>query len=196
MPTPVVLFSTIARDLMICLTRKHVMIALAVLHLVLPAAYPVFSQEAEYDIKAEFLERFTRFIEWPPDSSVNDRSVPFVIGLFENPFGDYLKKMAKERVIKGKPIEVRLLEKPDEVLGCDMVYISPSVQPSEVRAILKLTQGRPILSVGDAPGMVEKGVLINLVMSGGHIRFEINREAAEKSGLKMSARLLNLALEK
>jgi len=164
--------------------------------LLLSAPDPLGCQEAEYDIKAEFLERFTRFIEWPSDSSVQDQSVPFVIGLFDNPFGDYLASMAKERKIKGKPVEIRLLHAPDDVLGCNMVYISASIADDDVAAILKLTADRSILTVGDAPGMAEKGALINFYTTNDHVRFEINKRAAERSGLKFSGRLLNLALTK
>ena len=43
------------------------------------------AQVPEYALKAEFLERFTRFVDWPGE---HDPRSPFVIGVYgSNPFG-------------------------------------------------------------------------------------------------------------
>jgi hypothetical protein len=59
--------------------------------------------------------------------------------------------------------------------------------------ILKLTDGKPILTVGDTDGFAQDGVLVNFFSSGSYIRFEVNIDRAEKSKLKFSSRLLKLA---
>lgn len=158
-----------------------------------PATALFTAQLPEYSVKSEFLERFTRFIDWPDDSAVADHGVPFVIGLFGgDPFKGYLTQMAHERKIKNKPVEIRFLAAPDDVLGCDMVFVSAAGEESLPR-IISLTQNKTILTVGDTPGFCEKGILINFYKAGANIRFEINEAAVRGSGLKMSGRLLNLA---
>jgi hypothetical protein len=48
---------------------------------------------SEYEVKAAFLEKFTRFIEWPSEVHIEDVSRPFVIGVIgENLLTQFLKK--------------------------------------------------------------------------------------------------------
>ncbi len=53
-----------------------------------------------------------------------------------------------------------------------------------------------LLTVGETPGFLEHGGIINLVEVQGRIRFEINQEAAKRAGLTVSSRLLRLAMER
>jgi hypothetical protein len=47
----------------------------------------IHAQTDEYLLKAGFLERFTRFIEWPGETNIADNTKPFVISVIgENPF--------------------------------------------------------------------------------------------------------------
>ena len=59
--------------------------------------------------------------------------------------------------------------------------------------ILSHTDSKPILTIGDTNGYAAAGVLINFYTSGETVRFEMNESAIERSGLKVSARLLKLA---
>ena len=51
----------------------------------------------------------------------------------------------------------------------------------------------PILTVGETPRFIEQGGIVNFFLENGKVRFEINRSAAERSGLRISSRLLQLA---
>lgn len=151
------------------------------------------AQPFEYKLKAEFLERFTRFIEWPTESSVSNNSKPFCICVVgENPFGPYLKQMADAVKIKGKVVEIHEMKDLEKLDLCQIVFISRS-EKSILLEILKYTQNKPILTIGDTSGFAEDGVLLNFYESGGHVRFEINMNAVERSKLKFSSRLLKLA---
>ena len=146
----------------------------------------------EYRIKAEFLERFTRFIEWPQKSSVQDVAQPFKICVIgKNPYGSYLKDLAAAAKIQKKGIELSDISSIPEIDTCNLLFISNS-QSVSLPAILQYTQDKPILTVSDSPGFSEEGVLINFYHSEGYVRFEINPEAVEKSGLRFSSRLLKL----
>jgi hypothetical protein len=52
------------------------------------------------------------------------------------------------------------------------------------------------LTVGDTPGFIEDGGVINFKLEGGKIHFEISAEAAEQAQLSISSRLMSLALAK
>ncbi|HSE42218.1 MAG TPA: YfiR family protein [Acidobacteriota bacterium] len=154
---------------------------------------PISSEEFEYKLKAEFIERFTRFIDWPASSSVPHSDIPFDICITgTNPFGEYLTALARNVKIKNKLVRVRDVSRTEEIDSCNVLFISKS-EASHLPAILEKISDRPILSVADTPGYAEKGVLINFYRSGNYVRFEINSAAVQKSGLRFSSRLLKLA---
>ncbi len=172
---------------------KAAPVVLSVLAALLLAAVPPASPETvpEYRVKAEFLERFTRFIEWPPRSG-SERPT-FVIGVAgQNPFGPYLQQLASERRIKGKPVEIRTITDMAQTDGCDLLFISGS-ERAHLPAILGITGSKPILTVSDTPGFCAAGVLINFYSANDTVHFEINEAAVEKSGLKLSSKLLKIA---
>jgi hypothetical protein len=151
-----------------------------------------FAQDREYQIKAEFLERFTRFIEWPADSSVSDPSSPFTVCVIgENPYGTYLQDLAAVERIHKKQIEVSDISSVAQIPSCNLLFISKS-EKGALTSILNLTSEKPILTVGDSPGFADRGVLINFYEDLGYVRFEINPGAVRRSGLKFSSRLLKL----
>jgi hypothetical protein len=152
----------------------------------------LFAQSREYKIKAEFMERFTRFIEWPETTSGDDSPSIFHICLVgNNPFGRYLADLTAEVKIQGKSVEVSNLRETGRIQGCQLIFVDKS-EASNLSSILSVTSYRPILTVSDTEGFAEKGVLINFYTAGDFIRFEINQAAVRKSGLRFSSRLLKL----
>jgi YfiR/HmsC-like len=173
---------------------KDILKRLGLVVLFIAAPHLCSAQDLEYKVKAEFLERFTRFIEWPADSALNGSDKPFCICVTgKNPFGSYLNDMASQVKIKGKSVEIHQIEKlTAELPKCQILFIARS-EKDRLADILKLTQDKPILTVGDTNGFAEDGVLVNFFTSGSYIRFEVNIDRAEKSKLKFSSRLLKLA---
>jgi hypothetical protein len=160
------------------------------------AATPLSAQVPEYQLKAEFLERFTRFIEWPADSRVSDPATPFVIAVIgRNPFGAYLDTLSASRKIKGKTVVVRQITGPEQAGDCDLLFIAGG-EHGRIKEILARTAGKPILTVGDGDEFARSGVLFNFadtVDTGGMVAFEISEPAVKKSGLTVSSKLLRLA---
>lgn len=173
---------------------KEVIKRLGLIILFIAAPHICFAQDFEYKVKAEFLERFTRFIEWPDDSPINNADKSFCICVTgKSPFGSYLNEMASQAKIKGKAVEIHQIENlSTELPKCQILFIARS-EKDRLGEILKLTQDKPILTVGDTNGFAEDGVLVNFFTSGSYIRFEVNIDRAEKSKLKFSSRLLKLA---
>lgn len=151
------------------------------------------AQQSEYTIKAVFLEHFTRFIEWPESSNIEDTSSPFFIAIIgENPFGSILEQIYAEQKIRNKEVEIQYILTPDGITDCHILFISSSKRDI-LPEILSRTRDKPILTVGDTKGFAEDGVLINFYLAEDRIKFEINENAVHESGLVMSYRLLNLA---
>ena len=59
---------------------------------------------------------------------------------------------------------------------------------------LEPARKHPVVTVGESPGFIAAGGIINLVNVGGRIRFEINATAARRNDLDISSRLLALAV--
>jgi hypothetical protein len=154
-------------------------------------AAPTVANEPE--IKAQFFERFTRFIDWP--ESALAKGTPFVVCLVGgNQLAADIERRMARTTVKGLPTQVRRLpaSPPPDPGGCHAVYIAPATRP-QLPALLARTRGRPILTVADTEGFSSQGVLINMYIEERFVRFEINDPALRASGLKASSKLLRLA---
>jgi hypothetical protein len=150
-------------------------------------------QIEEYIIKAVFLERFARFVEWPPEDEEGDTTDKFVITVIgNNPFKTVLDSLYEEKNIKSKEVRIRYISRIKDINNTDILFISESEQEN-LSDILLYTDDKPILTVGDTEGFAEKGVHVNFFLDKDKIRFEINEKAARASGLYISHLLLNLA---
>ena len=156
------------------------------------AAVPVVRHE--YDVKAAFLQKFALFVEWPASAFASGKE-PFTIGILgQDPFGGRLETVLSNKMVQGRSLEFRRYAKVDEVLKtrCHLLFVASS-EKSRLAPILEALQTSPVLTVSDAPGFGEMGVMINLVVVGESLRFEINQEASNRAGLRISSQLLDLA---
>lgn len=146
-----------------------------------------------YEVEAEFIERFTRFIDWP-DAAFAAPDAPFAVCTWGGGvLSAQLERSLSRRHIKGRPVRMLRVGAVDQLASCHVLYLALG-DPDLVRTVSNHTHGRPILSIGDQPGLAEAGLFINLVVgSDGLVRFEINREVASASKLKVSSKLLRLA---
>jgi hypothetical protein len=144
----------------------------------------------EYDVKAAFLYNFTKFVDWPSDAFPDPGNLKICV-LGENPFGGSLQTLAGEQVGNRKLTVVRTdsLAKP---AGCQILFISRS-ERENLNKILTAVGDAPVLTVADSNGFADRGVMINFVLEGSKVRFEINTGAADRAGIKISSKLLQLA---
>ncbi len=63
-----------------------------------------------------------------------------------------------------------------------------------MRAALRALDGKPVLTVTDAEDADSSGSIVQFVIRGGHVRFEIDNAAAQRNHLAISSKLLGLAL--
>ena len=54
----------------------------------------------------------------------------------------------------------------------------PRSQSSRTAALLRAAGDAAVLTVGESPRFLDAGGLINFVVEGGHVRFDINADAA------------------
>lgn len=150
-------------------------------------------QTQEYEYKAAFIERFTRFVEWPAELENRKFNNTFQIAVLgKNPFHYSLDNLFNEVKIKGQKVKIIYTDKITEASTVNLVFISNS-ESKRVKEHLKVFEDKPILIISDSRGFCEKGTHINMYEDGHYIRFEINKEAIKKSGLTVSSLLLTSA---
>lgn len=156
------------------------------------APAPVRAPRSEPEIKAEFVQRFTAFVEWP-EATFADHDAGFLVCVAgSGPVADQVVTVARMRVFKGRRAHVRRLGPREPAGRCHLLFIAATEEP-RLGELLATVADQPVLTVGDGPGFGARGALINFFRQGENVRFEVNAEAVKRGGLRFNARLLQLA---
>jgi hypothetical protein len=175
----------------------HLVRWLATAALVLAGAYAqrAWSQDlqnAEYSIKAAFLCKFGNYVDWP--TPVNSGTAPaFVIGvLASTEVVQELSSAARGQTVNGQPIAVRRLERNSSFDGLSILFIARTHAARTAEA-LDAAKDKPVLTVTESDSGLATGAMVNFVVVDDKVRFDVSFAAAERSKLKISARLLGVA---
>jgi hypothetical protein len=146
---------------------------------------------SEDAVKAAFLPRFARYVEWPDAAVPAGRPLQLCI-VGRDPFGPMLERVTAGESVQGRPIEIRRFNLAEHAAACHIAFVSGSERqtPSQMLAALS---PRPILTVTDARIGPQRGI-IHFVVDGGKVRFFIDNGEASRKGLAISSRLLALAV--
>jgi hypothetical protein len=117
-----------------------------------------------------------------------------VIGIFgEDPIGAILDDTLKGETFQNRAVRVQHVSAVNEAKTCDILFVSQS-QKKRISEVLEAIRGIGTLTVGDTEDFIPLGGMIAFKKEGNKIRFQINPEAATRSGLKISSKLLHLAI--
>ncbi len=147
---------------------------------------------SEYEIKAGFLYNFCLFVDWPAEAFAADSTILRIGILGTDRFKTKLKRVVAGKTIRNKKLVVSTYRSIDEVHNCHVLFISRS-ETKRLRYILGKIGTASILTIGESHNFVESGGMIELFNKNRKVRFNINQIAARQAGLRISARLLNLA---
>lgn len=167
--------------------------AVALAALGLAASHNLSAQAAkptEYEVQAAYLSNFGRFVEWAP--ATGDKDPFYVCVLGADPFGSVLDAALRGESINGQPMVPRRIAAPAEASNCRIVYINPA-KDTQMRAILGALRNMSVLTVSDAADFTREGGMIQFVLDGNRVRFDINLGAAQRAGLTLSSELLKVA---
>lgn len=145
----------------------------------------------EAQLKAEFVERFMRFVEWPSDSPAEAK--PLVVGVLgESSIHTHLSRIASQRTVHGRPMVVVRLDDVSDAADCAVVVLGENDRLA-ARELAQVTSRRPVLTISEHSGLMDEGLIVGFYRSGDKLRFEINEKAARAHGLRVSSKLLSLA---
>ena len=148
---------------------------------------------SEQQVKAAYLYNFAKFIEWP-DSAFSGDADPIQIAIIgEDPFGAILDQTVQNKTLNGRPLLINRFQSLPLELHFHIAFIG-SKDIKQVQSILKQLESSPTLTVGDTKDFATRGGCINFVFKQNRVLFEINMDASQRVGLKISSRLLRLAI--
>ncbi len=146
----------------------------------------------EYELKAGYLVNFTKFIAWPKNS-FRASDAPFVIGVAgSSPCTSILLEITKGLKISGRNIVIKVLETPAAVQGTQVLFL-PAAQDSRLKDWLAAAHRGGVLTVGESESFFKQGGILNYFREEEKIRFDLNIDQAESTGLQVSAQLQKLA---
>jgi len=140
-------------------------------------------------LKAALLYNFAKFAEWPGLPS--GAPIAFCV------VGDEGIAAALVQTVRGQNINGHMLEvaRPQDSAtwrACHLLFLADS-EMRLATAGLEAIRALPVLTVSDGKDFSQAAGIIELYVEGGRMRFAINLDAADRSGLRLSSRLLGLA---
>jgi len=150
------------------------------------------TETLEQRVKAAFLYKFAGYVEWPAKSFARPET-PVVIGVMGNELlAAELIQAVTGRTVNDRLVTVKRLKAGDSLAGIHVLFIGKS-ESARLNQLARSAQPLSILTVTESDGALAHGSVINFVLADGRVRFEIALDSAEKSGLKLSSRLLAVA---
>lgn len=156
--------------------------------LLLACAGPAMAQpDSEPQLEAAYLVNFLKYVEWP----ASNRSTTAICLFGRDTLGLFLNGH-EGRVIGSKELRIRRVNSPDDMTHCQLVYI-PDVEEARIGAVLRWTQGMPVLTASNADGFARSGGGIELLRNGGRVQFIVNADTLSRHGLNPSSQMMRLA---
>ena len=157
------------------------------------AALPLQAQVASApELKAAFLLNFVKFTTWPASVSPDGADLTMCV------VGDGRVVVALDEVTQGQRVDGRdivvvALADYDDVRRCQLLYAS-GLPADREQSLVEATRGRPILTASDSSTFMKRGGVAAFHNVGGRMKFSVNPLAAERAQLRISSRLLSLAV--
>jgi hypothetical protein len=160
-------------------------------------AVPVGSQSidaaSEQSIKAAYLYKFADYVEWP-EEVLKDTNTPLTIGVVGADAIAYeLEEVTRGRAVHGRPIRVRRVEGQEGLEGLHVLFVG-TAGTDDLRNLTDMASRHSVLVVTESRNALERGSVINFRAIDQRIRFEVSLDAADRSRLRLSARLLAVAV--
>lgn len=151
------------------------------------------AEQLENRIKAAFLYKFTSYVDWP-EGSFAAPDTPITIAVLGNEaVAAELRDIVADRAVQGRPIRAIRIGTEEQFDGIHILFIGSSAA-SRLERVAQAVRPHPTLMVTDFAGALTRGSMINFVLADRRLRFEISLPAVENSGLRLSSRLLAVAL--
>ena len=149
------------------------------------------TEASEASLKAAYLFKFAGYIEWAA-GDFESPGAPLTIGVLgAEDVAAELARLVANRSIAGHPIAVKRFAEGEAPRGVQMLFAGHDTP--RLAAVARTAQSQGILVVTDVEHGLEMGGAINFVPLGERLGFEVSLDSAEKSGHRISSRMLSVA---
>ncbi len=162
---------------------------LGLLALLLPNTYAQQALDMEARLKAVFIYNFLSYTTWPDDNP--DEPYRIVV-LGETPVTGYLREIAANRKVAGRPIVVEQATDWNDLRSCHVLYI-PFAEADSITGILHSFGKEPVLTVSDQVRPGGDSTALAFYLDEGKLRFQVDLDRVRNSGIHLSSQLLKLA---
>jgi len=178
-----------------CIRLCHTtVVALAVVLFALSST-TAFSSEQEsvrsVDLKSVYIFNFIRFTDWPEQASQPDASGLRLNVLYDQRLHDRLQGIADKPAGQQLGLSLQSCKETECIRNSSVLYIGEP-ERGHFDPLLKLVEGYPVLTISDVPGFAERGGMIEIKYHNEKLTFIVNLQAVKRSGLYISAQLLQL----
>jgi hypothetical protein len=150
------------------------------------------SPTLEYQVKAAFILNFVTFTEWPETAFESPSSPLHICVVGDDPFDGSLVRTVQGESVSGHPLVTHRIGSSEELTRCHVLFV-PRSAGSAGSALERENPAAPLLTVGESVGHGRDSAIINFAIDQGRVRFDVNRTAAERRGLRLSPKLLRIA---
>jgi YfiR/HmsC-like len=151
--------------------------------------------DLEFKVKASYLYNFTKFVTWPQIKASTFNLC--ILGI--DPFGANIDPIEKKSAFT-LPIKVirldeaKFMSNPGLISDCHILYVRGISKQKTIFETFKTSpQKTGTLVVGEGETFAAEGGMIGFVYRNGKIKLQINLQSVRQSGLKISAKLLEIA---
>ncbi len=146
----------------------------------------------KYLIKAAILYNLAKFATWP-EAAFSSATAPVrLCVLGQNPFGPALESLHGKRVGR-RNLAVTTSTDVEYAPACHVLFVSDS-EEHRLSEILDMLSKLPILTVADFGKFAAAGGIVGLTEVDDRSRLEVNVDAAGLAGVRLSSKLLRLAV--
>lgn len=141
------------------------------------------------DLRAAFLLNFTRFTDWP---ALAPKAAFTMCILGDDAVAEAVRKGLGRHLVFGREFQVEAIDGIAAAARCHLLFVGDAARVAD-RDIVSATRGRPVLTVSNRSGFAQSAGIIELFVERDRMRFAINVDEVQRSGLTISSRLLTLA---
>ncbi|MGK7395586.1 MAG: YfiR family protein [Candidatus Cyclobacteriaceae bacterium M3_2C_046] len=145
--------------------------------------------DKDYKFHSVFVYNFTKYIQWPVSTS--ETRIAILSG--GKSIMESFNKMAELKSSATQKFIIQNISSVNDAYDCHILFV-PEDQSDQLEAIAAKLADKPVLIITEESGIIKKGSCINFITVDGKLNIELNREAVDKAGLKVSGQLLALAI--
>ena len=172
------------------LTRRLIGMALAIWLVVCATVGASLQTVTEPDLRAAFLFNFVKFATWPDDAL--PAGAPIVLCATDESVASALEAQVAGRTVNERALIVKRVQPTASARGCSVLYAG-RIDQRRAKELFTALHGTSVLTVGEAEDFAMAGGMIGLFVADGRMRFTVNLGAVERTRLRLSSQVLNLA---